>query len=176
MSGDVVPCNDVGNNTPHVAFDSSLDTDIEEMNLKEEQTSHSNNIVMTSPDDNVDVKDMSGLTKEQVDKSCTSGLPTSTSQAPSTVFSHAKPGSLCGIHNIPETSLLHLRKRILCGDYFLPSSPPDSALNHRCQEVRTLYDISLQSPCPTSYQQCVDHGRGTNCFDIPDTWPNFQIL
>ncbi len=41
-------------------------------------------------DDNVDYTNMSGLTKEQVDKSCTSGIQTSTSKAPSTVHSLAK--------------------------------------------------------------------------------------
>ncbi len=96
-----------------------------------------------------------------MDKLRTSGLPISISHAPSTVFSQVKHGSLCSIHNILETSSLHLRNRILCSDYFLQSLSADSVLKHRCQEVRTLYDISLQSTC-------VDHGRGTNCFNVPD--------
>ncbi len=59
---------------------------------------------MVSSDDNVDVKDLPGLTKEQLDKYCTSDLPCSTSQAPSTMTSHVKPCSLCGIKNIKATS------------------------------------------------------------------------
>ncbi len=35
-----------------------------------------------------------------------------------------------------------------------------------------LYDISLHSPCTASYQRLVDRGKGTNCFDVPDPWPN----
>ncbi len=96
---DMVPGNDVVINTPQVAGDLSLDTGLEEMSLKDEQTSHRNDIVMVSSDDNVDVKDMPGLTKEQVDKSCNSGLPTSTSKAPSTVASDVKSGLIskfCG--------------------------------------------------------------------------------
>ncbi len=76
MSGNVVPGNDVDINTPQVAGNSSLHMGLEEMNLKEEQTPHSNDVVMISSDDNVDVKDMPGLTKEQVDNSSTSGLTT----------------------------------------------------------------------------------------------------
>ncbi len=163
-------------NIPQVSGDSSLDIGLEDMTLKEEHTSHDNNVIMVTSDDNVDVKDMPGLTKEQVDKSCTSDLPSGTSQAPSTVASHAKPGSFCSIKNIKETSPLHLRNRILSGDYFLPCSPPDFALKHRCQEVKMLYDISLQSPCAATYQQCVDHGSGTNCFEVPDPWSNLQLL
>ncbi len=39
-----------------------------------------------------------------------------------------------------------------------------------------LYDISLHSPCAASYQCLVDRGKGTNCFDVPDPWPNLQQL
>ncbi len=168
MPGDLVPGNEVEDNIPQVAGDSSLDTGLEGMTLKEEHTSHDNDAVMVSSDDNVDVKDMPGLTKEQVDKFCTFGLPCSTSQAPSTVARHTKPGSLCHIKNIKETSLFHLRNRILSGDYFLPCLPPDSALKHRNQEMKMLYDISIQSPSAATYQWCVDRGRGTSCFDVPD--------
>ncbi len=87
------------------------------------------------------------------------------------MFSPSKSGSLFGITK-EETHELHLRNRILSGDYFLSLSPLDSALNHRCQEVKTLYDISLHSPCAASYQRLV----GTNCFDVPDPWPNLQQL
>ncbi len=90
--------------------------------------------------DNVDYTDMPGLTKEQLDKSYTSGIQTSTLKAPSTVHSLAKPGSLFGITK-EETHDLHLRNIILSGDYFLPLSPSDSAFNHRCMEAKMLYDI-----------------------------------
>ncbi len=91
------------------------------------------------------------------------------------MFSLAKPGSLFGSTK-EETHKLHLRNRILSGDYYLPLSPSDTALNQRCQELKMLYDISLHSPCATSYRCLVDRGKGTNCFDIPDLWPNLQQL
>ncbi len=63
------------------------------------------------------------LTKEQVDKSCTSGFQPGTSKAPRTVASQATPGSLIG----NDSSPLLLRNRVLSADYFLLSLPPDSA-------------------------------------------------
>ncbi len=60
--------------------------------------------------------------------------------------SQVKPGSLLG-KCTNESSPLHLMNRVLNDDYFLPSSPPDSGLQHRSQEVKTLYDISLHSAC-----------------------------
>ncbi len=75
-----------------------------------------------------------------------------------------------------ESSPLHLTNRVLSDDYFLPSSPPDSAIKHKSQEVKTLYDIILYSPCAATYQCLVDRGKDTNCFDIPDPWPKLQEL
>ncbi len=93
--------------------------------------------------------------KEQVDKSCTSGLPVGlpvgTIKAPSSLASYEKSGSLCDIKHTKETSLLHLRNIILAFDYFLLSSPPDYALKHRSQEVRMLNDISLHSAYAATY-------------------------
>ncbi len=67
------------------------------MTLRDDHTFTSNDVVMISSDDNVDVKDMRGFIKEQLDKSCTSSITRGTSKAPSTVASHLQPGSLCGI-------------------------------------------------------------------------------
>ncbi len=69
--------------------------------------------MISSDDNNVDVKDMLGLTKEQLDKSCTSGRPGGNSKAPSTEASHFKPGSMTDIKNI---NALHFRNGILSGD------------------------------------------------------------
>ncbi len=69
---------------------------------------------------------------------------------------------------INETSLLYLRNRRLCGDYSLPCSPPRTTLAHRNAEVKMLFNISLDSHCAATYQLCVDHGKCTNCFDMPD--------
>ncbi len=76
---------------------------------------------------------MPGLTKEQVDKSCTSGLPTNTSKAPSTVASQAMPDSLIG-KCINDTSPLHSRNKMQSGDYLLSSSPSDSALQQKVRK------------------------------------------
>ncbi len=169
-SGGILPGNSEDSNIPQVAGDMPLETVPERSADSDNHTSENINI-----DDNVDYTDMPGLTKEQVDKSCTSGILTSTSKAPSTVFSLAKPGSLFSTTK-EETHELHLRNIILSGDYYLPLSPSDTVLNHRSQEVKMLYDISLHSPCAASYQSLVDRGKGTNCFDVPDLWPNLQLL
>ncbi len=161
-SGDILPGNGEGINIPQVAADVPLET-VPEGSVNSD--THPSDIV--NIDDNVHYTDMPGLTKKQVDKSCTSGIQTSTSKASSTVHSLAKPGSLFNITK-EETHELHLRNRILSGDYFLPLSPSDSALNHRCQEAKMLYNISLHSPCTASYERHVDRGKGTNCFDVPD--------
>ncbi len=169
---DIVPSNDEESNIPQVAGDVALDTDLRGMTLGEDRPSTDNDVVMKSSEVDVDTKDMPGLTKEQVDKSGTSGLPERTSQAPSTIARHRNPSSFVGIKNIKETSLLHLRNRILSGDYFRLCSPPVFALKHKSQEVKTLYDISLHSACAATYQRCVDRGS----FDIPDPWLCFNAL
>ncbi len=71
---------------------------------------------------------------------------------------------------------MNLRNIILSGDYLLPSSPPYSELKHRNQDVKIWYDISLYSASAATYQQCVDHGRGTSSFDVPNPCPNCNTL
>ncbi len=112
----------------------SLDTDLGGLTLAD-IPSTDNNVVMKYSEDDVDAKDMPGLTKEQVDKSCTSALPEHTSPSPSTIASQRKPG-LLDIRNIKEMSLLHLKNRIKSGDYFLLCSPTVSVLKHKSQEVK----------------------------------------
>ncbi len=120
--------------------------------VKDDNTSVDDTPVVISSDDNVDYMGGPGLTKEQVDKSCTSGFQPGTSKVPSTVASQAKPGSLIGKFT-NDSSPLHLRNIVLSGDYCLPSSPPDYALKHKSQEFNTLYNISLHSPCAATYQR-----------------------
>ncbi len=174
-TGDIVSGNSEGVDTRQVAGDVSLVADPVDSTVKDDHTSYEDKPIVVSSDENVDYMGGPGLTKEQVDKSSTSGLRSGTSKAPSTLASQAKPGSLIGKCN-NESSPLHLRNRVLSGDYFLPSSPPDSALKHRSQEVKTLYDISLHSACAATYQHLVARGKGTNCFDIPDPWPKLHEL
>ncbi len=51
MTGDIVPGNEVEHNIPQVAGDLSLDTGLEGMALKGDQTSINNDLVMISSDD-----------------------------------------------------------------------------------------------------------------------------
>ncbi len=102
--------------------------------FKDVDTSVDDKPLLISSDENVDYTGAPVLTKAQVDKSCTNGFPSGTSKDPSTVASQAKLGGLI-VKCTNESSPLHLRNRVLSGDYFLPSSPSDSALKHRCQKV-----------------------------------------
>ncbi len=91
---------------PQVAGDVSLDIDLKNMTLVGDKWSTDNDVITKSSNEDVDVKDMPGLTKEQVDKSCSSGIPECASQAPSNYCNHREPGSLAVIKNIKETCLL----------------------------------------------------------------------
>ncbi len=86
-TGDIVPVNGVGDDTPQGAGDVPLVTDPVDSTVKDNHTSVDETPVVISSDDNVDYTGGPGLTKEQVDKSCTSGFRPGTSKAPSTVAS-----------------------------------------------------------------------------------------
>ncbi len=117
-----------------------------------------------------------GLTKDEVDKSCTSGNPRCVSEAPSIMSHLRKPGRMTYLKNINESSLLHLRNRRLSGDYSLPCSPPRTPLTHRHVEVKMLFNISLDLPCAATYLLYVDHGKDISCFDTADICPDFNAL
>ncbi len=118
-TGDIVPSYGEGVETLQVADNVPLVTEPVDSTIKDHHTSVDDKHLVISLDGNMDYTDGHGLTKEQVDKSCTSGFPSGTSKAPNTVASQAKLGSLLG-KCTNKSSPLHLRSRGLSGDYFLP--------------------------------------------------------
>ncbi len=79
--GDIVPGNSEGVDTPQVVGDVPLITDSVDNTVNDDHTSVDDKPLVISSDENVDYMSGPGLTKEQLDKSCTSGLPSGTSKA-----------------------------------------------------------------------------------------------